>query len=113
MMTGKWHYFISILPKLAWISCSVALIAYTCFVAYGPNPPRGDYTMGIIFPMFLLTFPIGFVAMFLCAVLPYKEFPALNSFLVCWLIFFILGYLQWFVLIPKLKAIKLRRYGSK
>ena len=67
--------------------------------------------MGVAFQMLLLSFPIGFLAFLFGALISRLHIEMLNNLFVLWLPFFVFGYFQWFVLLPKV-AIGLQGLGK-
>lgn len=70
---------------------------------------NADYEVFLIYGMTLLTFPIGLPMAFLIAavqsLLPLSasgDLPSVWSLTLFWLLMLIAGYVQWFVILPKL-----------
>ena len=104
--------------KIVWIILCV-LVLFISFY-YFDDDPKNDIDIFLILSMLFLSFPSGYVAaavLKLIAILWVKIWgePPSNSYLliiIIWLPYFIVGYIQWFVLTPKLvKWIKKRRKG--
>ncbi|SHN57700.1 hypothetical protein [Desulfovibrio litoralis] len=93
--------------KVIWILCSLIVLAVTLFYA-SPNTPN-DIFIFLWYGMGVLTFPSNFlVAGLLVGLILIEEqtgiqfltdsnYVGLSSF---WLALFIVGYIQWFVLVP-------------
>jgi len=101
----------STVAKTLWITVSVIVLAVTIFDSAAPGNRDNDIVM--IWLMLLLSFPSAYaaaLAMYEMSRLSHGTLPgALGhypAFLANWLAFFIVGYLQWFVLVPAL----VRRY---
>lgn len=96
--------------KVIWIACSIAVLAVTLRhdVVDTPN----DIGIFLAYGMLILTFPIGFAVSAIIALLAYLHEQwnfSLNlldrqyvGFSVMWFAFFVAGYWQWFVLLPRL-----------
>lgn len=95
------------IARAAWISLCVAVIIFVSSTG-DPNHPDAYRDSGIIlaYSMLTLSFPIGFVAAFLLAGIDYLfGFGKLGFYIsnfIAWFGFLILGYLQWFKLVPYL-----------
>ena len=99
------------LVRWSWVLYSLYVIIYPYYLLSTPNPPHGDYAMGVAFQMLLLSFPIGFLAFLFGALISRLHIEMLNNLFVLWLPFFVFGYFQWFVLLPKV-AIGLQGLGK-
>lgn len=97
--------------KVVWVLCSVVVLAVT-LSSYAPGP-ASDAGIFLVYGMLILAFPGGFLVAGLFALVVVLQeqlgLPLLDvidsnyiGFCVMWLAFFIVGYLQWFVLLPRL-----------
>jgi hypothetical protein len=97
--------------KVVWILCSVAVLVVT-LVRYAPGP-ASDIGVFLVYGMLFLAFPISLLVAGLFALMALLQeqlkVPLLDligsnyvGFFVMWLAFFVAGYLQWFVLLPRL-----------
>lgn len=93
------------IAKLAWVCMSIAVIVFALGVA-GSGEADAYKSAEIVFAysMLILSFPISFLAPFVVSAIGYlfnlDEFGIYISNLVAWGVFFVLGYLQWFKLVP-------------
>src|SRR5687767_14070279 len=102
------------ISQATWIAMAFACLAFCLYlVILGPPGVEKSADVVLITQMFVITFPAGIVALF--AVMLYsmgfleaRAAGAVELF-ACWLLFFALGYLQWFRLTPALLA----RYRSR
>ncbi len=71
-----------------------------------------DGALFFLYLMYFITFPMGFFApiIFICISKYiydfnqlYNSFPFIVDIFIPWILFVLLGYLQWFVIIPKIK----------
>jgi len=96
--------------KIAWIwtALALAVLAYCQFVFDGK--PNSDAENVLIVLMGILSFPSSFLAgaiavgiAFACERLFGSPLPTSRSeMFVNWALFFAMGYLQWFVLVPRI-----------
>src|SRR5438128_2716724 len=93
--------------RLIWIILNVAVLFY-CQYAFD-GKPNSDSEIVLIILMFFLSFPLSFVAGATAVGITFSFEHLLRSplhtsrfemFFICGL-FFVAGYLQWFVLIPR------------
>lgn len=95
--------------KIVWVLCSVAVLAVT-LTRFAPDS-ASDIGIFLIYGMLFLAFPVSLPVAALFALLallqeqlgvPLLELISSNyvGFSVMWLVFFIAGYVQWFVLLP-------------
>lgn len=95
--------------KVLWVLCSLAVL---CVTLYSYDPQTGnDSGIFLVYGMLFLTFPAGFIVAGGITLLALAQealgIPLLDlidniylGFVVMWLLFFGLGYLQWFKFIP-------------
>lgn len=95
--------------KIVWVICSVAVLVVT-LARYAPGP-SSDIGVFLAYGMLFLAFPVslliaGLLA-FLALIQEQSGVPLLDligsnylGFSVMWLVFFVAGYMQWFVLLP-------------
>lgn len=108
--------------KIVWVLCSVAVLALT-IVRYEPGPVS-DIGVFLVYGMLFLAFPVSLLVAGLFTLLTLLQeqlvVPLLDligsnyvGFSVMWLVFFVAGYAQWFVLLPWLwRKWKARRAGG-
>lgn len=108
--------------KIVWVLCSVAVLAVT-LTRYAPDS-ASDIGIFLVYGMLFLAFPVSLLVAALVALLallqeqlgvPLLDLISSNyvGFSVMWLMFFIAGYVQWFVLLPWLwRKWKSRRAGG-
>ncbi len=105
--------------RICWVLCSVTVLAIT-LVRYAPGP-ASDAGIFLVSGMLFLAFPVSLLVAGLFTLLvllqersgvPLLDWIGSNylGFFVMWLAFFAAGYMQWFVLLPRLcRAWKARR----
>ena len=94
--------------KGVWLFTCVAVLFVSLY--YFSPGPKNDIEVFLIWSMIFLTFPIGYVvtAIFTLIAILLVEIADVTLqtsyllILINWLAFFIAGYLQWFVWVPKL-----------
>jgi hypothetical protein len=97
------------LSKILWVLCSVAVLAVT-LARYAPGP-ASDIGVFLLYGMLFLAFPVSLLVAGLFALLallqeqlgaPLLDLIGSNyvGLSVMWLVFFVAGYVQWFVLLP-------------
>lgn len=92
--------------RAAWLLACVGVLWFT-LATYEPNTKEGDAAVFFALTMTVLTFPAGLVVLGLAAIALSTSGAndLMNSdllFVVFWGLLVIIGYLQWFVLLPKL-----------
>ena len=94
--------------KLAWVLLAFAVLA-TCLVLHDGRP-NSDADVLLGYAMLTLTIPIGaalaaglgLLGRLLFETMGFVFTTSYASLAVVWLVFFVAGYLQWFVFVPKL-----------
>jgi hypothetical protein len=91
--------------KAAWVFINIAVIIFvSSLFIWGGVDGRGDSGIVLAYSMLTLSFPIGNLAAFIISALLYLinfgESGLYISYLMDWGVFFVLGYLQWFKLVP-------------
>lgn len=104
--------------RILWLLASVAVWAITLY-AYDPATAK-DADLILVYGMFVLAFPSGFLVAAFIALLAYVEegtgVPMLNAnygrgaITLMWLCFVVVGYLQWFRLLPWLVEMRRARH---
>ena len=94
--------------RVVWLVASVAVLVITLWL-YDPQTAR-DADVVLVYGMLALAFPAGFVVAAFVAVLAYAEeatgVPLINANYgrgmigLMWFCFVVVGYLQWFRLLP-------------
>lgn len=95
--------------KIVWVLCSIAVLVVT-LTRYAPAS-ASDIGVFLVYGMLFLAFPVSLLVAGLFALLALLQeqlgVPLLDligsnyvGFLVMWLVFFVAGYVQWFVLLP-------------
>ncbi len=106
--------------KVLWIALCIVVLCITLYFYDGK--PNSDISDFLVWTMVLLTFPLGLVIGLLIgwiSFLLYESTGVMSSvsygmLFIAWLIFFIVGYLQWFKMIPLLiQKIKSRSSRKK
>lgn len=92
--------------KFSWL-----LICFYIGITYfNKGPSAGEHTVTFISMMSIVTFPIGYLAIYLLramvwffsTVINYDMTGSYNFFISLWVFMTSLGYFQWFYLIPKI-----------
>lgn len=108
--------------KIVWVLCSVAVLALT-LVRYAPGP-ASEIGIFLVYGMLFLAFPVSLLVAGLFTLLallqeqlgaPLLDLIGSNYVGLCvmWLVFFVAGYAQWFVLLPWLwRKWKAKRTGG-
>jgi hypothetical protein len=91
--------------KLVWVLVTVALYLST-LALYANSPVNSDADVLLIYGMLVLSAPLGlFVLLIIAAFLLHADGLALSwyaSNTIIWLTLVTSGYVQWFILIPKI-----------
>lgn len=95
---------------LKWVYIALCLAALSAVLYFFDGKPNSDAGTLLIYAMLVLSFPISFVfaavetgGLWLISEITGRDVPTTYLFLVVtWLGFFAVGYVQWFVLVPKL-----------
>ena len=98
--------------KLIWFILNLAILAYGIYL----RSIAPDGAIVFVYLEYLITFPLGFFAQVVSPfttivaipiILIIKLFnvsdPMIEDIIVPWFAFVLLGYIQWFILIPKTK----------
>jgi len=102
--------------KIAWVLIAFAILAI-CLVLHDERP-NSDADVLLGYAMLTLSFPIGvalaagigLLGRLLFEAMGYVFTTSYASMVIVWLVFFVAGYLQWFVFVPKLLG---RRRASR
>lgn len=94
--------------RLAWVLLACAVLAASLLLYDGRPNSDADVLLG--YAMLTLSFPIGaalaagigILGRVLFETMGYVFTTSYASMVVVWLVFFVAGYLQWFVFVPKL-----------
>jgi hypothetical protein len=107
--------------KWCWLACSVGLLLLTLSI-YDGTPATRDAELVLLYGMLFLCFPVSqlvalvfwLICLLIAATMHEFSIPVSYSTLVIeWLVLFIAGYFQWFVLLPWLwRKWKARRAGG-
>jgi hypothetical protein len=98
---------------LLWTCACFSLFVHTILLRNAPPHEFGNAEEMEELLMMVLSFPAG-----LLAVLPFRGvgpgYPENDprSILICWFIFFLVGFVQWFVLVPLTVCWVRRRFGT-
>lgn len=98
---------------LLWTCACVSLLVHTILLRNGPPHQFGDAEEMEELLMMVLSFPAGLLAVlpFRGIALGYQENDP-RSIIIGWLIFFLVGYAQWFVFFPLAVRWVRRRFGT-
>ena len=106
--------------RLGWIVLAVLVLAATLYFFDGK--PNSDADTLLAYGMLTLAFPVSLVVAFLAGIVGWAAYEAFGfivpitylTIFLGWLIVFVAGYWQWFVLLPRaLLALRTRRTGWK
>lgn len=90
--------------KYIWIFVTIFVLSVSLYVSCGDS--SSDISGLFVVYMHVLTFPIGIIVQFFQVILYLIGLGDISnayvSFTLQWFLFFSLGYLQWFVLVPLL-----------
>lgn len=98
---GKWL-------RLLWVLLCITVIVVT-FIIYDGTPATRDAELILIYGMMMLSFPAGQIIALIFAALGYAletvglglAIPSGYSGFLCeWVVFFAVGYVQWFIVVP-------------
>ena len=98
--------------KLIWLSIAAVVLLVSLGV-FTPNP-QSEVTGTLIFCMFILAFPASWAAYAATMLLADHFGPIYHTRLLltaAWALFVLVGYLQWFVVVPALFRILRRLRG--
>ncbi len=94
---------------IVWLLLNIMVFIYGTYL----RQIDPDGAIVFIYLMYIISFPLGLVIPFVFACIDkcigyninthYDSFPILIDIIIPWILFFIAGYLQWFILIPKIK----------
>jgi len=94
---------------IVWLFLNIAILVYGIYL----RQIAPDGAIVFIYLMYLVSFPLGFAVPFVFVCMDmcvgydinvhYSSFPIMIDILIPWVLFLIAGYLQWFMLIPKIK----------
>lgn len=108
------------LRKILWLLASVAVLVITLYF-FDPVTAK-DADLILVYGMLALAFPSGFLVAAFIALLAYVEettgVPMVNAnygrgmITFMWLCFVVVGYLQWFGLVPWLMAKRRARHAD-
>ena len=92
-----------------WFFLNIAILVYGIYL----RQIAPDGAIVFIYLMYFVSFPLGFAVPFVFVCMDkcvgydinihYSSFPIMIDILIPWVLFLIAGYLQWFILIPKIK----------
>jgi len=94
--------------KILWFIINFIIMIYFSYVHITVHI---DAVIPFIYLMFLLTFPSGFLIPYLYILLSYilptyqtdNPYLVINDILIPSLLFTIIGYIQWFIIVPKIR----------
>jgi hypothetical protein len=89
--------------RIVWVAGAVACLVLVEIIARDPEAYQSASAL-LVFAMLILTFPAGYIALeityWYSSILVVDRFIGPLDFLIVWLIFSVIGYLQWFKLVP-------------
>jgi len=106
----RWRFWL----KLAWIA-SVTLLLLISLVIFTPTP-QSEVTGTLVFCMFILSFPLGWLSYAATTVVADHFGPIYQSrslLTATWALFAIIGYVQWFIVIPAVFRVLRRLRGHR
>ena len=94
--------------KIIWIVLSIMSLIYSLYIYEGK--PNDEADLILVLSMLALTFPAGLLYALMFSIVAdifYKYYAVVftvtyTSMVVSWLFLFLLGYFQWFWLLPKI-----------
>jgi len=116
----QWKYVRRILHVL-WLFLTVGSLVFVCMKIGEPENRDADLVLSWL--MLVVCFPSSIIGMFVNAALGYLgqgfigDLSVVSGVILTWAVFFVLGYLQWFVVLPagirRLRRWRNRKSGSK
>ena len=106
----RWRFWL----KLAWIA-SVTLLLLISLVIFTPTP-QSEVTGTLVFCMFILSFPLGWLSYAATTVVADHLGPIYHSrwlLTLTWTLFAVIGYVQWFIVIPAVFRVLRRLRGHR
>jgi hypothetical protein len=106
--------------RLGWIVLAVLVLTATLYFFDGK--PNSDADTLLAYGMLILAFPVSLVVAFVAGLVGWAAYEVLGvivpvtylTILFGWLIVFVAGYWQWFVLLPRvISTLRARRAGLK
>ncbi len=95
--------------KFLWLFLNILTLIYGIYL----RSIAPDGAVIFIYLMYIISFPLGFLVPFAFVCIDkcigyniniyYNSFPILIDIVIPWILFLMAGYIQWFVLIPKIK----------
>jgi hypothetical protein len=91
---------------------SIWLLINICILLYGITLYKihPDGTIVLVYLMLLLTLPLGYIVIYILYIFSkvglfgtlFQHYPILESIILPWVFFVVFGYIQWFILLPKI-----------
>jgi hypothetical protein len=103
--------------KALWILACLGVLATT--LIYFRTPEYPDAGVGLFLTMMALSFPCGWLSLVLLKLsemlklFDISKASELRTILSAWATLFVLGYLQWFVLVPTIVRWWRRKFGDR
>ena len=95
------------LKFLVWLFLNILILIYGIYL----RSTAPDGAVIFIYLMYIISFPLGFLVPFVFVCIDkcigyniniyYNSYPILIDIVIPWILFLIVGYIQWFALIPK------------
>ena len=93
--------------KIIWLLLNICILLYGIYL-YEIHP---DGAIALTYLMFIVSFPLGFFATYILFFISkfnfletlLQSYPFVQSIIIPWIIFVIFGYIQWFIIFPKIR----------
>jgi hypothetical protein len=94
---------------IIWIFVNIVILIYGTYL----REIASDGAIIFVYLLYVISFPLGLIVPFVFVCIDkcigydiniyYDKFPVVIDIFVPWILFLIAGYLQWFILIPRIK----------
>jgi len=96
------------IKKVIWFSINIFILIYFSYLHIAIHH---DTTIPFIYLILLFTFPLGFIVSYILYFLSFllqfigedSPYLVIDSIIIPWCFFLLVGYVEWFILIPKIK----------
>ena len=102
--------------KVIWIFLNIIVLLLGLYL----RTIAPDGAIVFIYLIYFISFPIGLIVPFIFIYLDiyfnfniyYESYPILIDIFIPWIVFLIAGYIQWFIIIPKIKNYLKKKFFS-